>query len=84
MAETEDDIPSYATLVGALDHVFRSSLGDFDTDFYFDNDMTPILLFLFFAMSFIMLLHLLNMLIAIMGDSFANNALHKEAKKEFS
>ena len=74
VAETDDDIPPYATIIGAFDHVVRSSLGDFDTDFYFENEMTPILLFLFLTMTFIMLLHLLNMLIAIMGDSFANNA----------
>jgi hypothetical protein len=83
-AETEDEIPPYATIAGAFDHVYLSSLGEFGTDFYWGNDMTPILIFLFICMSFIMTIHLLNMLIAIMGDSFANNNENKESKKMFS
>ena len=59
-------------------------MGESDTDLYFDNDMTPILIFLFLMMSFFMMIHMLNMLIAIMGDSFANNNEHKEAKKNLS
>ena len=71
--DDEELIPSYATYMGAINHVYTSSLGEFDTDSYYDNPMTPILIVLFLAMSFFMCIHLLNMLIAIMGDSFANN-----------
>ena len=33
----EDAIPSYSTYLGAFDHVYLSSLGEFDTDLYLDN-----------------------------------------------
>ena len=66
-------VPDYSTLVGAFHHVFLSSLGDFDTQFYFDNEMSPILALLFVSLSFFMCIHLLNMLIAIMGESFSKN-----------
>ena len=82
--DDEDLIPGYSTYMGAINHVYLSSLGEFDTDSYFDNQMTPILVFLFLAMSFFMCIHLLNMLIAIMGDIFANNQDTKEAKKKMS
>lgn len=74
IADDEDMIPDYTTIYGAFDHVFRSSLGDFDTGFYFQDDMKYILVVLFIMMTFLMTIHLLNMLIAIMGDSFANNS----------
>ena len=46
--------------------------------------MTPILVFLFIGLSFFMCLHMLNMLIAIMGESFSNNNEHKESKAKMS
>jgi len=79
-----EGVPSYATLSGAFNHVYSSSLGEFDTDSYFGNDMTPILIFLFIGLSFFMCLHMLNMLIAIMGESFSNNNEHKESKAKMS
>ena len=84
LAEDEYGIPPYATIIGAFDHVYLSSLGEFDSEYYWNNSMTPVLLFLFICMSFFMCIHLLNMLIAIMSDSFANNSANKESKKEFS
>ena len=80
----EDAIPSYSTYLGAFDHVYLSSLGEFDTDLYLDNSMTPALMILFTLMSFFMCIHLLNMLIAIMGDIFYNNQTNKEAKKKMN
>ena len=74
LAEDDEMIPDYTTIIGAFDHVFRSSLGDFDTSFYFQDDMNYILVTLYIMMTFLMTIHLLNMLIAIMGDSFANNS----------
>jgi len=70
--------------MGSLDHVYKSALGEFDTDQYYDNEMTPVLIILFVGLSFFMCLHLLNMLIAIMGESFAQNNENKEAKKKMS
>lgn len=46
--------------------------------------MTPILVILFVLMSFFMMIHMLNMLIAIMGDTFATNHEHKVAKMKQS
>ena len=67
----EDLIPVYSTYTGALMHVYESSLGNYDTEYYMGNEMSPYLFTMFFAMSFFMCIHLLNMLIAIMGDSFS-------------
>jgi hypothetical protein len=82
--EDEDLYPSYSTFIGAFKHVYLSSMGESDTDQYFGNEMTPFLIFLFLMMSFFMMIHMLNMLIAIMGDSFAKNSENKEAKKKYS
>lgn len=81
MAEGGDleEKPRYSTYIGALVYVYESSLGGYDTESYLDNPMEPILLILFFLQTFIMTVHLLNMLIAIMGESFSNNKENKEA-----
>ena len=65
--------PSYSTWLGAAHHVYTSSRGEFDTGDYFGNPMTPFVLILFLLLSFFMCIHLMNMLIAIMGESFSNN-----------
>jgi hypothetical protein len=61
-------------------------LGEFSTGDYLvpDNAMKPILVILFLLMSFFMCIHLLNMLIAIMGDSFTKNNEVAESKKRMS
>ena len=69
---SKEDI-SYGTWLGSASHVYQSSMGEFSTDEYFDNPMTGYVLVLFLALSFFMCIHLLNMLIAIMGESFSNN-----------
>lgn len=83
-AQLQGEFPSYSTYLGSFNHVYLSSLGEFNTDEYFDNSMTPVLVFLFLMMSFFMCIHLLNMLIAIMGDIFQNDQKNKEAKKKMS
>lgn len=70
--------------MGAFDHVYTSSLGELGTDTYYLDEMTPILIILFLFMSFFMTIHLLNMLIAMMGESFAKNNEEGEAKKKMS
>lgn len=67
------NIPPYATALGAVIHVYISSLGEFDIDSYLDSPMEVPLLILFLGLSFFMCIHMLNMLIAIMGDSFERN-----------
>lgn len=77
-------IPPYANMLGAITHVYLASLGEFDTDYYFGHDMTGICLIVFLALSFFMCIHMLNMLIAIMGEIFSNNNENKESKKKMS
>lgn len=74
-----DNVPDYATLLGSFNHVFLSSLGSFETTYYYNNEMSPYLVILFLTLSFFMCIHLLNMLIAIMGDSFQKNNQVAEA-----
>jgi len=84
LEEDESKHPSYGTFWGAFDHVYSSSLGEFDTEKYYDNPMSIILVTLFLLMSFFMCIHLLNMLIAMMGDSFSQNNEIAESKKKMS
>ena len=78
----EDLIPNYSTFLGACFHVYLASLGEFDTDFYFDNKMSPLLIMMFLGLSFFMCIHMLNMLIAIMGEIFSNNNENNEEDKK--
>jgi len=68
--------PGYTTLMGSMQHVFLLALGEFnleDYDLGGNNYDYFVLWMLFVAASFVLLIHLLNMLIAIMGESFAQN-----------
>jgi len=77
--------PPYANIVGAIEHVYLSSLGEFDTEAYTESEMmTPILFILFLGLSFYMQIVLLNMLIAIMGDTFNRINEIRESKKKQS
>lgn len=64
-----DDIvhPDYASIGGAFAQTYMSALGQLDISQYGNGPMAPILYFLFILLSFIMCIHMLNMLIAIMG-----------------
>ena len=77
-------IPPYANMLGAVTHVYLASLGEFDVEFYFGHQMTVICMIVFLALSFFMCIHMLNMLIAIMGEIFSNNNENKESKKKMS
>ena len=61
-----------------------SSLGELEVGNYADNEMTPILSVLFVLLSFFMCVHMLNMLIALMGQSFDSNAKVSESNKKIS
>lgn len=78
----EGEIP-YDTWFDALIHVYKSSQGDFSDDSYYMDSMWPILLVLFFLLNFMMSLTLLNMLIAIMGETFSANQEIAESKKRY-
>ena len=75
------ELPSYESWAGALKNIYLLGLGDFNTDDYEMGDgSSSFILWLFFIVSsFILLIHLLNMLIAIMGETFGQN---NEIKKK--
>lgn len=79
----EIELPSYENWVGALQNIYLLGLGDFNTDDYEMGDgSSGWILWLFFVISsFLLLIHLLNMLIAIMGETFSqNNEIKKKAQ----
>jgi len=80
----EIDAPSYATISGAFADTYMSALGQLDISEYGDGPMAPILYFLFIMLSFIMCIHMLNMLIAIMGQSFDRNEEISDSNKKIS
>jgi len=68
----------------ALDHIYLLALGEFDTDSYsygmdgktasdYVNFQRFLINFYFIIATFIFLIHLMNMLIAIMGETFGKN-----------
>jgi len=71
-------------MLGAITHVYLSSLGEFDVEFYFGHEMTGLCMVVFLGLSFFMCILMLNMLIAIMGEIFSNNNENKESKKKMS
>ena len=77
-------IPKYFTFVGSLQHVFLSSLGDIDLSDYSGSSMSWVLAILFILLSFLMCIHLLNMLIGIMGQSFDKNNQLADSNKKIS
>jgi len=68
---TSKDIP-YSTLSGAMFYIIDLILGTFNKSCYKlgKASQEPLLTALFLIAAFIMLIHLLNMLIAIMGETF--------------
>ena len=71
-----EEPPSYSYVAGAFQHVYLLALGEFDIDSYANGDHKVQYFFLmsyFFLASFLFVIHLLNMLIAIMGEVFAEN-----------
>ena len=64
----------YATFTGSFLHVYRLALGDFNLDMYSEGNDNYLVLIMFWTFaSFLLLIHLLNMLIAIMGETFSVN-----------
>ena len=77
----EVSTPAYASFLGCIDHVLQSSLGGFDSSEYYNNPMTKFIYPLFVLMTFAECILLLNMLIAVMNDSFMKNNLVFDATK---
>ena len=76
----DENAPDYFGTLDAFTHVYRLALGDFQNDMYKvsavdgeDGDYKSILLFFWYIASFLLQIHLCNMLIAIMGETFSQN-----------
>ena len=69
-------MPLYAkSLYGSLQYIFMLSLGELGVDQFEKGEgtQTPYLWILFLIASFTLIVHMLNMLIAIMGETFAKS-----------
>ena len=64
---------TYSTLFNSIFHVYKSSLGDFSTGSYFIDDQWVFMVVLYLGVSVFMLILLMNMLIALMGETFSQN-----------
>ena len=73
-----DNYPSYHELIGSLQYIYLMSLGELgaDDDFFAQGKRSQelVLWLLFLLATFTLCIHLLNMLIAIMGETFAKNS----------
>jgi len=58
-----------------MQHVYLLSLGEFNVEEYdLGNGSQALILWVFFMLaSFLLVIHFLNMLIAIMGETFSQN-----------
>ena len=79
----EDEFPAYSTLEGSIWVTWQLCLGNPETDDFFigDNKQEYIIKGLFVITSISLLIHMLNMLIAIMGDIFERNNEVTQKKK---
>jgi hypothetical protein len=79
-----DYAPSYSTFLGALSDTYMSALLQLDISEYGGSPVTPILFVLFVLLTFVMCILMLNMLIAIMGQSFDRNELIKDSNSKIN
>ena len=66
---SDEELP-YGTILSSLSHVYQSALWNTEIDFYLATEMTPYFIVLFVLMIILMTVHLLNMLIAMMKESY--------------
>lgn len=81
---TPTEAPVYSEFGGALWQMWMLCLGGPEVDGFFIGEnklMKPFLLIMFFLSALSILIHLLNMLIAIMGDTFSKNNEVEHEKK---
>ena len=77
----EDDYPGYDGFIPGLKYVYLTSLGENDNESFEvgENPKNIMILWILYALlTFMVCIHLLNMLIAIMGETFGEN---KESEK---
>lgn len=76
IAEDDKNFPLYSDLTGAFRFIYYVCLGAFDQDGFETGEKNShllILKILFFMVTFLFCVHMMNMLIAIMGDTFSQN-----------
>lgn len=82
---SKEEYPPYATVIGSLEYMYLMALGEIqaDGDFFAKGKATQELLLwlLFLFATLTIILHLMNMLIAIMGETFSNNNLVEEENR---
>jgi hypothetical protein len=74
LAAEDAAMPFYSTFGGSLGHVYLVALGEFGYmgDYPLGDAKQQTMLWLLFVVAtFILMIHLLNMLVAIMGEAFA-------------
>lgn len=76
VSEEERELVSYGTASGSLSFIFHMLLGESDFSGFSagTGSQSPLLSILFVATAFIIMIHLLNMLIAVMGNTFNERA----------
>ena len=76
--ESPDDYPIYFTIRGSIQYIYLLSLGEIfadDSNFSKGNkNQQTYLWILFILATFVIIVTMMNMLIAIMGDTFVNNS----------
>ena len=80
----QETLPSYTSMGGAIQYVYLLALGEFDVDGFDhgqdrgENKFQKAILNVYFLLAtFLFVIHLLNMLIAIMGEAFNVNSEKK-------
>ena len=82
--EFEGHEAEYADFGGAMKYIYLTALGEFGIEDYEgkgEGKYRGILWFLFILATFMLLVHLLNMLIAIMGETFSEMTANEEVQK---
>jgi len=73
----EDNYPIYTTVIGSIEYVFMMALGEIfadDDNFAKGSSSQELILWIIFLLAtFTLIIHLMNMLIAIMGETFSKN-----------
>ena len=86
LTSEEIDTINYDTTLGSINYILNMLIGETDMDAFSvgDGRMSILLQIVFWVACFIILIHLLNMLIAIMGNTFSvgNESLEQQKYKQ--
>jgi|AACY02.7.fsa_nt_gi hypothetical protein len=76
VSEEEKESITYASGIGSISYIYSMLLGESDSEGFTVgiSSQTPFLTIMFVITTFIIMIHLLNMLIAVMGNTFNERA----------